>query len=384
MPELTYVFSLLPVQSLLFLLTCYFLSGKEVLKVGTSVKSEWVRKSAKPDIVFAALLSRHVTDPRRTIVVDTCCGTATSGIAALNLGCYYLGCDLDAGLLATLPPYIQERRSILGEGQPYYSYCRMRVDFGMFKKSPIFLIGDGAPEHGMSFFCFHTPCSLFLLSSCPFFSFSDEDFWWPTSGSPAWRSTAGVVVGLQMLSKSTALDTKEGTEGQVGATNPTPSLSFKDKYGLGLEDFNPDDAGRVQTLHNDLGTPSSSNTSSSRKNSSASSTTLSRDFDPEDAEGSSSSSSFTEEVPQRKRKKGRKEQARDTSEEFGSPSPILPSSRKSAGLRKKNKTASVKKTGKGALDSKDSGGSMSSNSSQEDIPHRKRKRGRKEVITISE
>jgi hypothetical protein len=114
----------------------------------------WVRRSQKPVPVFSTLLSRSIIDPARTVVLDPCCGTASSGLAALGLGCAgFLGFDLDAAII----PIAQERiATFLNEpSEPkgfYNSMCRLVTWRVMVRRQPVFTIADN--QNGVYIFFF--------------------------------------------------------------------------------------------------------------------------------------------------------------------------------------------------------------------------------------
>jgi hypothetical protein len=89
------------------------------------------------------------------VVIDTCCGTGTSGIAALGLGCAgWLGLDKDQ----SLSDHVVERISTFLQGEAkkeassklFYKEQAGKITWKIFAKAaPTFVIPPTAPEEGM-------------------------------------------------------------------------------------------------------------------------------------------------------------------------------------------------------------------------------------------
>lgn len=148
-----------------FLPTNYptFHSGSEAIKAGRRGK-QWLRRSQKPVPVFAALLSRSIIHPSRTVVVDPCCGTGSSAIAAIGLGCAgWFGNDIDVGIVEPIKKRVEafmtERQSENDEDTAtFYNKMKRLVDWKvMSRASPVFEIPDSAPSHGIHVFVFLFP-----------------------------------------------------------------------------------------------------------------------------------------------------------------------------------------------------------------------------------
>jgi hypothetical protein len=167
-------------------LLCFVHSSREAIKAprGTKVKGEWLRRSQKPTAVFSALLSRSVTNPLTTVVIDPCCGTGSSGVAALGLGCAgYIGLDIDPQI-----PRIVETRLTnfvsstekLGpdaatRAAKFYQEEADAINWRiMSRNSPTFLLPETSPEESMFLptFCFSSPSLTDTLHST-----ADNFFW---------------------------------------------------------------------------------------------------------------------------------------------------------------------------------------------------------------
>jgi predicted RNA methylase len=137
-------------------LTSLFFFFRASAAVKTNKRGKlWLRRSQKPVPVFSALLSRSIINPGYTVVIDPCCGTGTSGIAALGLGCAgWLGLDKDA----SLSDHVVERISTFLQGEAkkeassklFYKEQAGKIRWKIFAKgAPTFVIPPTAPEEGI-------------------------------------------------------------------------------------------------------------------------------------------------------------------------------------------------------------------------------------------
>jgi hypothetical protein len=176
---------LLPACCFTHTLLCLLHSSREAIKAPRGkVKGEWLRRSQKPTAVFSALLSRSVTNPLQTVVIDPCCGTGSSGVAALGLGCAgYIGLDVDAQILrivnTRLTNFVSSCEKLgsdaAARAAKFYRDEADAINWRiMSRNTPTFLLPEGSPEERMFLptFCFSSPSLTDTLHST-----ADNFFW---------------------------------------------------------------------------------------------------------------------------------------------------------------------------------------------------------------